>query len=208
LWGTDFPTGASTSTVDCPLRFPGQYADPETGLHYNYIRHYDPETARYAAPDPLGLAPAPNPTTYIPNPYSWIDPLGLKACGPKGFEPGAQLGETSKLGGWIPKEVPDEAMESINDVKKYGRDATGWGAQWHGPNLTTEPFSNSGKNGAYRLPTHDASGNPITYREYGAPASSANPKPGGERTVWGSDGSIYYTPTHYQTYIVVESPKW
>ncbi|MBI0294269.1 type IV secretion protein Rhs, partial [Streptomyces sp. PRKS01-29] len=55
LWGTHFPSGTSTSTVDCPLRFPGQYADPETGLHYNYYRHYDPETARYATPDPLGL---------------------------------------------------------------------------------------------------------------------------------------------------------
>ncbi|RNG18204.1 hypothetical protein EEJ42_27590 [Streptomyces botrytidirepellens] len=31
---------------DCSLRFPGQYADPETGLYYNYFRHYDPETAR------------------------------------------------------------------------------------------------------------------------------------------------------------------
>lgn len=24
---------------DCPLRFPGQYADEETGLHCNYFRH-------------------------------------------------------------------------------------------------------------------------------------------------------------------------
>nr|WP_237509064.1 DUF6531 domain-containing protein [Streptomyces sp. SID8382] len=208
LWGTHFPSPLSQATTTCPLRFPGQYADPETGLHYNYFRHYDPETARYTTPDPLGLAPAPNPAAYIENPYSWTDPLGLNPCVPKGFESGTQLGDTSKLGGWIPNKVPDEAMESINDVKKYGRDATGWGSQWHGPNLTMEPFSNSGKNGAYRLPAHDVSGNPITYHEYGAPASSANPKPGGERTVWGSDGSIYYTPTHYQTYIVVESPKW
>ncbi|CAM5248222.1 hypothetical protein STENM223S_03240 [Streptomyces tendae] len=37
-----------------PLRFPGQYYDPETGLHYNYFRHYDPETARYLTRDPLG----------------------------------------------------------------------------------------------------------------------------------------------------------
>ncbi|WP_416520587.1 RHS repeat-associated core domain-containing protein, partial [Streptomyces achromogenes] len=57
--------------------FPGQYYDPETGLHYNYFRHYDPETARYLTPDPLGLAPAPNPVTYIHNPHVWVDPLGL-----------------------------------------------------------------------------------------------------------------------------------
>jgi RHS repeat-associated protein len=51
--------------------------DPETGLHYNYFRHYDPETGRYTSPDPLGLAPAPNPVAYVDNPHSGCDPLGL-----------------------------------------------------------------------------------------------------------------------------------
>ncbi|MFD0394609.1 RHS repeat-associated core domain-containing protein [Streptomyces nogalater] len=59
-----------------PLRFPGQYYDPETGLHYNYFRHYDPETARYLASDPLGLTPAPNSATYVDNPHTWADPWG------------------------------------------------------------------------------------------------------------------------------------
>ncbi|MFS7880036.1 RHS repeat-associated core domain-containing protein [Streptomyces asiaticus] len=77
LWGTDFPTGASPSTVDCPLRFPSQYADPETGLYYNYFRHYDPEAARYVTPDPLGLDPAPNHHVYVVNPMAWLDPRGL-----------------------------------------------------------------------------------------------------------------------------------
>ncbi|MGW7601713.1 putative T7SS-secreted protein [Streptomyces antimycoticus] len=75
LWGTPLP--APPGSADCPLRFPGQYADPETGLHYNYFRHYDPETARYASPDPLGLAPAPNPAAYVHNPNAWADVLGL-----------------------------------------------------------------------------------------------------------------------------------
>ena len=60
----------------------GQYYDPETGLHYNYFRHYDPETARYASADPLGLAAAPNPTAYVHNPKLWSDPLGLAPCPP------------------------------------------------------------------------------------------------------------------------------
>ncbi len=75
LWGTT--AWAADSTAYTPLRFPGQYFDPETGLHYNYFRHYDPETARYLSADPLGLAPAPNPATYVHNPHAWTDPLGL-----------------------------------------------------------------------------------------------------------------------------------
>ncbi|MFJ2441229.1 RHS repeat-associated core domain-containing protein [Streptomyces sp. NPDC087658] len=79
-WGnTAWNTSATAYT---PLRFPGQYADPETGLHYNRFRHYDPDTARYTSPDPLGLAPAPNPVGYVTNPWAWADPFGLapKAC--------------------------------------------------------------------------------------------------------------------------------
>ena len=38
------------------LRFPGQYADKETGLFYNYFRDYDPQTGRYVQSDPIGLA--------------------------------------------------------------------------------------------------------------------------------------------------------
>lgn len=37
------------------LRFPGQYYDWETGLHYNYFRTYDPSTGRYLESDPIGL---------------------------------------------------------------------------------------------------------------------------------------------------------
>ncbi|WUX13539.1 RHS domain-containing protein [Streptomyces sp. NBC_01439] len=75
LWGTT--AWARESRTYIPLRFPGQYYDPETGLHYNLFRHYDPETGRYTSPDPLGLAPAPNPVAYVGNPHSGCDPLGL-----------------------------------------------------------------------------------------------------------------------------------
>jgi RHS repeat-associated protein len=80
LWGTT--AWATGSTAYTPLRFPGQYFDPETGLHYNYFRHYDPETARYLSVDPLGLEVAANPTAYVHNPLTWSDPLGLAPCGP------------------------------------------------------------------------------------------------------------------------------
>ncbi|UED86106.1 DUF6531 domain-containing protein [Streptomyces profundus] len=75
LWGAPLPGGPDGT--DTPLRFPGQYADEETGWHYNHHRHYDPETGRYVTADPLGLAPAENPRVYVHNPLTWSDPLGL-----------------------------------------------------------------------------------------------------------------------------------
>ncbi|MEV6906811.1 RHS repeat-associated core domain-containing protein [Amycolatopsis sp. NPDC051071] len=73
VWGLTVP-GARPET---PLRFPGQYHDPETGLYYNVFRYYDPANARYISPDPLGLTPAPNPETYVGDPFLEADPLGL-----------------------------------------------------------------------------------------------------------------------------------
>lgn len=75
LWGAT--TWNHTATAYVPLRFPGQYFDAETALHYNYFRHYDPDTGRYLSADPLGLEAADNPVAYVSNPHVWIDPHGL-----------------------------------------------------------------------------------------------------------------------------------
>ena len=37
------------------LRFPGQYKDGESGMHYNYYRDYDPSLGRYVQSDPRGI---------------------------------------------------------------------------------------------------------------------------------------------------------
>jgi YD repeat-containing protein len=40
LWGEAL--AGLTAGASCPLKFPGQYQDSESGLNYNYFRHYDP----------------------------------------------------------------------------------------------------------------------------------------------------------------------
>ena len=77
------------------LRFPGQYFDTETGLHYNYFRDYDPGVGRYVESDPIGLLGGPNTYWYAKDsPVSISDRLGLMGsrgnthafdgCGPNG----------------------------------------------------------------------------------------------------------------------------
>ncbi|CAN7159770.1 DUF6531 domain-containing protein [Acidovorax sp. LjRoot74] len=74
------PTTGATSIpeVTFNLRYPGQYFDKETGLHYNYFRTYAPGTGRYTQGDPIGLNGGWNRFGYVGgNPLSFMDPLGL-----------------------------------------------------------------------------------------------------------------------------------
>ncbi|MEU1459294.1 putative T7SS-secreted protein [Streptomyces sp. NPDC005727] len=110
LWGTT--AWAANSTAYTPLRFPGQYYDPETGLHYNYFRHYDPETARYLTADPLGLVPAPNPASYVYNPCTHSDSLGLAPDYPDGETPRGKFDFRSPNPNYPPDEAAVNAMRS------------------------------------------------------------------------------------------------
>jgi RHS repeat-associated protein len=110
LWGTT--TWNSDAKAHTPLRFPGQYHDPESGLHYNFHRYYDPETARYLTPDPLGLAPAPNPAVYVGNPHSQSDPFGLA--------PYRNAADPQDRTGTAPRFISEPAGE-MQDVGKMGR---------------------------------------------------------------------------------------
>jgi len=87
----DFESGASpfgdneladgqklhTGLFDMPLRFPGQFADQESGLSYNYFRDYDPALGRYVQSDPIGLQGGFNTYGYVGNdPLMVSDPTG------------------------------------------------------------------------------------------------------------------------------------
>lgn len=73
------------------LRFQGQYLDRETGLHYNTFRFYDPDIGRFISPDPIGLAGGINLFQYAPEPFGWVDPLGL-SCSTDARKLGKNLG--------------------------------------------------------------------------------------------------------------------
>ena len=72
---------ADGSSVEYNVRWPGHYYDPETGLHYNRWRYYDPTLGRYLQSDPIGYGGSPiNLYAYAPNPLVQVDLLGLATC--------------------------------------------------------------------------------------------------------------------------------
>lgn len=64
----------------CPWRAPGQYADEETGLHYNRHRYFDPASGAFISPDLLGLTGGLDAYAYVEDPLEQVDPFGLDAC--------------------------------------------------------------------------------------------------------------------------------
>ena len=60
-------THAIAGTIQNPLRFPGQWADPAASYFYNYMRDYDPTLGRYLSVDPI-RAPKTGPARGSSNP--------------------------------------------------------------------------------------------------------------------------------------------
>jgi RHS repeat-associated protein len=69
-----------TGTATLDTRFPGQWYQSETGLHYNWHRSYDPTVGRYTQPDPLGFVDGPSVYGYAKGrPGMLVDPTGRDA---------------------------------------------------------------------------------------------------------------------------------
>ncbi len=87
VWSARYPSfgkaEVQVETMTNNLRFPGQYEDAETGLHYNFQRYYDPKVGGYVRVDPIGFDGGDiNLYGYVQNnPINLMDPLGMIVVG-------------------------------------------------------------------------------------------------------------------------------
>jgi RHS repeat-associated protein len=126
VWAASYtPFGEATVTtaiVTQNLRFPGQYFDQETGLHYNYFRYYDPSTGRYITSDRIGLSDGPNTYAYAyQNPMAVYDPDGLS--GVYGLSNGGSRGQSSTVrraseSSGVPNQSLSDALSQNPNISK------------------------------------------------------------------------------------------
>jgi ribonuclease len=101
--------------------------------------------------------------------------------------------------------IPDDVVPTAKSLYETGE------VHWTGRDYKPEGFGNVpdplpfDNKEARILPTHDYAGNEIDYTKYRVRrlARTANQvnDPGAERLIVGSNGSMYYTPDHYKTFV-------
>jgi len=114
-WGTI--ETLSIKEVDQNLRYPGQYSDDETSLHYNTFRYYDPEVARFITQDPIGLLGGSNLYNYAPSSTGWLDPLGWCV-------------KTNVIRGPAGQPLRAAATITLNDLKQGGTATNATSRAW------------------------------------------------------------------------------
>ena len=114
-WGRLKEETKVTDSAYQPFRLQNQYADRETGLHYNFFRYYEPDAGRFVNQDPIGLWGEENLYVFGRNTQRWIDPFGL-----------ATVDATFNMGG--------ETFQGVNPTERANRKSGKTGCRLAGPN--------------------------------------------------------------------------
>ena len=119
-WGKLLHEEKANNHIHQPFRLQNQYADEETGLHYNFFRYYDAHCGRFTQQDPIGLIGGDNLYMFAPNVQKWVDLLGLK-CVRNEHECGSNTTHKSKSCSQLSKEI-NELL--YRDKHNFGGDGT------------------------------------------------------------------------------------
>jgi guanyl-specific ribonuclease Sa len=95
-------------------------------------------------------------------------------------------------------KVPGKVEPVLRTIDETGKAPTG--------HLGGRAYENQGRRGEQVLPKVDREGDPIAYQSWDVNPEKVGSGRGAERIVTGSDGSAYYTPDDYKTFLTIRNP--
>ncbi|MFM9921889.1 RHS repeat-associated core domain-containing protein [Variovorax sp. H27-G14] len=159
---TPYPGTTDIAAVKFNLRYPGQYADEESGLFYNGFRTYSPTGGFYTQNDKIGLAGGLNRRIYADgNPLMFTDSLGLQS--EVWDQPGGPLIGLPNPTADAQRDLANRATKALKeDSEKTYQTYTRWnpltGQCYSGRTSGTDTPTNNVKNRGYGQPLLNAEG--------------------------------------------------